>query len=220
MTSWNEDRATRRTDGMTAVLIAAASLLLVFLAAAWTREWSLFSLSPPGGSAPDVLPGQREDLHRTFFTIWASLLLAAPALALLPLAGRSAIAARFWRICWTASLLVFAVHFWWAVVVLFGNDWSRVLHTPRVSAPRLDTVFAVWWCVDVLLAWTVRPDRVWVRLQRAGVHLLAFVLFFMGAAREGELPVSRALGWSFSAVVALGLAAWALRRINRPAAAR
>ncbi|WP_066260499.1 hypothetical protein [Hydrogenophaga flava] len=210
MTLWNEARAERRTDLMTTALLAALALALVFGAAAWTRDWPLFSLSPPGGGAADVSLAQREDLHRTFFTIWASLLLAAPALAVLPLAGSSALAARLWRITWTASLLVFAVHFWWAVVELFGNDWSRVLNTPRVSAPRLDTVFAVWWCVDVALAWTVRPDRLWVRLQRAGVHLLAFVLFFMGAAREGELPVSRALGWGFVAVVAAGLIAWGL----------
>ena len=210
MTPWNEARAARRTDLMTTVLLAALALVLVFVAAAWTRDWPLFSLSPPGGGVADVSEAQREDLHRTFFTIWASLLLAAPALALLPQAARAGWAARLWRITWTASLLVFAVHFWWAVVELFGNDWSRVLNTPRVSAPRLDTVFAVWWCVDVALAWTVRPDQLWVRLQRAGVHLLAFVLFFMGAAREGELPLSRALGWGFAAVVAAGLIAWGL----------
>lgn len=114
---------------------------------------------------------------------------------------------------------MFAVHFWWAVVELFGNDWSRVLNTPRVSAPRLDTVFAVWWCVDVVLAWTVRPDWLWVRLQRAGVHLLAFILFFMGASREGELPVSRALGWGLAAAVAAGLVVWGLR-VRRRAAVR
>ncbi|GLS15849.1 hypothetical protein [Hydrogenophaga electricum] len=219
MTTWTTQDTQRGRDGAWVLALGGASLLAVFAAAAWTRGWALFSLLPPGGGVADVLPTQREDLHRTFFTIWASLLLAAPALALLPLASRSAVAARVWRICWTASLLVFAVHFYWAVVVIFGNDWQRVLNTPRVSAPRLDTVFALWWCVDVLLAWTVRPGALWVRVQRAGVHLLAFVLFFMEAAREGELPVSRALGWGFTAVVVLGLVAWAWR-LRRPAGAR
>lgn len=215
MSSWNQGRTSRRNDLLVSALIAAGVLLLVFLAAAWTRDLALFSLAPPGGGAADVLSAQREDLHRTFFTIWASLLLAAPALALLPLAARSEFAARAWRICWTASLLVFVVHFWWAVVVLFGNDWSRVLHTPRVSAPRLDTAFAMWWCVDVVLAWTVVPDRRWVRWQRAGVHFLAFVLFFMGAAREGELHLSRALGWALAITVAAGLLIWARSAFRR-----
>jgi hypothetical protein len=81
-------------------------------------------------------------------------------------------------------------------------------------------VFAVWWCVDVALAWTVRADRLWLRLQRAGVHLLACVLFVVGAAREGELPLSRALGWTFVAIVALGLATWARQRFSGRAAPR
>jgi len=162
-----------------------------------------------------VAEALRQDLHLTFFTIWASLLLATPALALFPAIRQSARTYRAWRIFWTASLLVFAVHFYWATVVIFGNDWQRILHTPRVSAPRLDTVFALWWLVDVILAWTWRTDAWWLRLQRLGVHLLAFVLFFMGAAREGELVASRALGWSMVVVVAAGLIAWLARRRQR-----
>ena len=69
--------------------------------------------------------------------------------------------------------------------------------------PRLDTVFAVWWVVDVLLAWFYRSDALWVRAQRVLVHLLAFILFFMGAAREGELAASRTLGWLLAAGVVI-----------------
>ena len=83
-----------------------------------------------------------------------------------------------------------------------------------MSAPRLDTVFAVWWCVDVLLAWTLRSEAVWVRAQRWGVHLLAFVLFFMGAAREGELAASRTLGWLLATGVVIS-AVLALRNHRR-----
>lgn len=146
----------------------------------------------------------------TFFTIWASLLLATPALVTIAGIGVSTTTWRWWRITWTASLLVFLVHFYWAAVIIFGNDWSRILNTPRVSAPRLDTVFAVWWVIDVMLAWLRDHRATWVRVQRWGVHLLAFVLFFMGAAREGELALSRALGWAMAVAVAAGLLAWLL----------
>lgn len=195
--------------GPRALSAAAIALVLTlaaaFLAAWFTRELPIFSLQPPDGGAADILPGQRLDLHRTFFTIWAALVLVAPALCLFPFRHRSAFAAEWWLAFWTASLLAFAVHFYWAVVVVFGNDWQRILNTARVSAPRLDTVFAVWWVVDVLLAWLLRSEALWVRAQRWGVHLLAFVLFFMGAGREGELPASRALGWALAVAVALSL---------------
>lgn len=196
----------------TPLTLAGLALALCFGAAWWSRDLTLFSLTPPGGGPADVAAALRQDLHLTFFTIWASLLLATPALALFPSIRQSARVYQAWRIFWTASLLVFAVHFYWATVVIFDNDWQRILNTPRVSAPRLDTVFALWWVVDVLLAWTARTDAGWLRLQRLGVHLLAFVLFFMGAAREGELAASRALGWLMAVVVAAGLIAWLARR--------
>ncbi|MGJ4749144.1 hypothetical protein ACQV5M_22460, partial [Leptospira sp. SA-E8] len=115
---------------------------------------------------------------------------------------------RYWRTFWTVALLAFAIHFYWAVVLVFGNDWSRILDTPRVSAPRLDTVFAVWWVVDVLLAWLYRGDAWWLRAQRLLVHLLAFILFFMGAAREGELPLSRGIGYAMAAAVLVAVLIW------------
>lgn len=206
--------STSRSAGITLAL-SGLSLAVCFAAAWWSRDLALFSLTPPGGGAADVVEALRQDLHLTFFTIWASLLLATPALALFPTIRQSACVYQTWRIFWTASLLVFAVHFYWATVIIFGNDWQRILNTPRVSAPRLDTVFALWWVVDVVLAWTTRTEAVWLRLQRLGVHLLAFVLFFMGAAREGELAASRALGWFMAVVVAAGLIAWLARRRAR-----
>lgn len=204
--------------GRRATLVAAlgAALLLAaaFAAARWTQEIPLFSLQPPGGGAADMLPSQRQDLHTTFFTIWAALILALPALCLLPFRERSATAARCWLAFWTAALAVFLVHFYWAVTVIFGNDWSRILHTPRVSAPRLDTVFAAWWVLDLLIAWLWRSEALWVRVQRWGVHALALLLFFMGAAREGELAASRTLGWLLAAGVVIS-AVLALRNHRR-----
>jgi len=199
---------TNARDAAWTLGLSATLVVLCFIAAAWTQNWPLFSLSPPGSETADVLASARHDLHLTFFTIWASLLLATPALALLPSIRRSTVAYHWWRITWSASLLVFAVHFYWAVVVVFGNDWSRILNTPRVTVPRLDTVFAIWWVLDVVLAWSRRTTPLWVTAQRWGVHLLAFVLFFMGAAREGELALSRALGWGMAVVVAAGLVVW------------
>lgn len=203
---------TTQKDAGLSLVLASLFLALCFGAAAWIGDAPWFSLSPPGGGPADVDESLRQDLHLTFFTIWASLLLATPALAFLPSVNRSIIAWRWWRITWSASLLVFAVHFYWAVVIVFDNDWSRILNTPRVTVPRLDSVFAVWWLIDVWLAWTCRSTAYWIQIQRWAVHLLAFVLFFVGAAREGELPSSRALGWAMAVVVVAGLLTRLFRR--------
>lgn len=195
----------RRTDFTRALLVASITLVLVFLIAYWTREWPIFSLSPPGTVLPDFSPSQRENLHRTFFTIWGALILAAPAIALLPCSWHWSSAERIWRIMWTASMLVFFAHFYLAVVVLFKNNWLHILNTPRVTAPRLDTIFAIWWIIDVLFAWLVSSTSFWIRCQRICVHLLAFFLFFAGAALEGELLISKVMGWLFLAAITVGL---------------
>jgi hypothetical protein len=187
------------------VLVAAAALALVlsaaFAGAWWTRDLPLFSLVPAGASAADMLPGQRLDLHRTFFTAWAAVALVTPALCLAIHRASSAHGAERWLAMWTAAWLAFVVHYGWAVEVIFGGDWQRILHTPRVSAPLLGTVFVLWWTADVLLAWTLRREPAWIKVERGLLHLLAFVMFFVGAAREGELPLSRAIGWAMAIAV-------------------
>jgi hypothetical protein len=205
-------RARTDTQALWQALVLGLLLSGAALLAAWfTQGQPVFSLLPPGGGAADVRPEQRFDLHATFFTVWATIALVTPALCLFPYARRSETAGRYWLAFWTVSLLAFAIHFYWAVVLVFGNDWSRILNTPRVSAPRLDTVFAVWWVVDVVLAWFWRSDALWVRAQRVLVHLLAFTLFFMGAAREGELLLSRVIGYTMAAAVLVAVLLWLWR---------
>lgn len=199
------------TAGLLSLMLSLAG---AFAAAWFTRDIELFSLVPAPGLAPDVQKGQRLDLHRTFFTIWAALVLVTPALALVFFRNTSGRAARYWLAFWTAALVAFLVHLFWAVSVIFGNDWQRILQTPRVSAPVLDTVFAVWWCIDVGIAWFSRSEASWVKFQRVLVHMLAFVLFFMGAAHEGELLASRVLGWTMAMVVGLAALSWATARLR------
>jgi len=195
--------------------LCLAVLLAGAFAAAWlTRGQALFSLLPSGSSVPDLQPAQRLDLHRTFFTIWAALILVTPALCLFPFRHRSARAARYWLVFWSMALLAFLVHFYWAVEVIYGHDWERIRHTPRVSAPVLDTVFMLWWVLDVALAWGWRARRRWVEVQRTLVHGLAFVLFFMGAAREGELLTSRLLGYALAAALLASVLWWLLARLK------
>ena len=195
-----------------AVLSLVFLLAAAFVGAWYTQDQALFSLLPPGGGSPDMQAAQRLDLHRTFFTVWAALLLVIPALCLFPFRRRWAWAARNWLAFWTVALLAFLVHFYWAVEVIFGHDWGRISHTTRVSAPVLDTVFTLWWVMDVALAWLHRRPARWIEVQRVLVHVLAFVLFFMGAAREGELLTSRVLGYTLAAAVLVSVIGWLIGR--------
>lgn len=201
--------------------VALVCLVLVlggaFLAASLTQGKPVFTLSPPGGTPEDVFgESQRLNLHRTFFTAWATLILVTPALCAFLFRRTSESAARYWQAFWTVSFVAFVVHFFWAVSVLFDNDWGRILGAhKRVSAPILDTVVAAWWGLDVLLAWLVRDERAWVRIQRVLVHAAVFVLFFLGSAREGELGWSVALGVAMGVAVLVSFLIWLARRLKK-----
>jgi len=206
-------------------LTIAAVCLIIAVAAAFvsanaTRNDPIFSLSPPvkdtapHSVVPDVPEARRLDLHRTFFTAWAALLLVTPALCLFPFRRSSAKAAGYWLAFWTASYLAFLIHLYWAIFVIFGGDWARISNSPRVSAPVIDIVFAAWWGVDLLLAWAVRDDKSLVKFERVLIYLMAIALFIAGSAIEGEIWLSKALGFTSAGAIALALFVWIVRHLR------
>lgn len=202
--------------------IAVVFLVLLlggaFLAASLTKDNAIFALVPHGGNEADVFQEmQRLNLHRTFFTAWAALLLVTPALCTFFFRRSSESAARYWLAFWTVSFIAFLVHFYWAVFVMFGDDWVRILKAKaRVSAPIPDTIVTIWWGLDVLLAWIIKSEGLWIRIQRVFVHLAIFTLFFLGAAKEGELWWSKALGIAMGAAVLISFLIWFTHRLKKP----
>jgi len=196
----------------------AVALGGAFLAASLTSEQELFQLVPPEGGPHDKFEAvQRLDLHRTFFTAWAALILVTPALCTFLFRHKSEAVARYWLAFWTVSFIAFGVHFYWAVSVLFGNDWSRILQAQaRVSAPIIDTIVFVWWGVDVLVAWLVKSENVWICMQRVLLHFAVFLLFLLGSALEGELFLSKALGFAMGAAVVASGIYWVISKRRAP----
>jgi len=205
-----------------ATICLVIALAGAFLAASFTSDKNIFQLAHPQGGEPDTFPvGQRLDLHRTFFTAWAALILVTPALCTFLFRRNSESAARYWLAFWTVSFLAFLVHFYWAVVVLFGNDWHRIFQAhARVSAPIPDTIVMVWWGVDVMLAWLMQSEKTWVRVQRMVVHLAVLVLFFLGSALQGELVWSRAIGYAMGAAVLASVIYWFILKTRTPTLGR
>jgi|GEM_PF-718755 len=207
-------------------LTVAAFCLVValgtaFVAANVTRNERIFSLSPPvkkpesqSATSATIPEARRVDLHRTFFTAWAALLLVTPALCLFPFHRASSKAAGYWLAFWTAGFLAFVVHLYWAIFVIFEGDWSQISTSSRVSAPVIDIVFAVWWGVDVLLAWLVPHESRLVRLERTFIYMLAAALFVAASAIEGEIPLSQTIGFISGGTIVLSLLVWFTRRLR------
>ena len=204
-----------------AALCLVVAVGAAFVAANVTRNEKIFSLSPPVKEAVshsvtsnDISETRRVDLHRTFFTAWAALLLVTPALCLFPFHRTSPKAAGYWLAFWTAGFLAFVVHLYWAIFVIFEGDWSRISTSSRVSAPVIDSVFAVWWALDVLVAWTVQHESRLVKLERTVIYMMAAALFVAGSAIEGEIWLSKAIGFVSGGAVALSLVVWFTRHLR------
>jgi hypothetical protein len=201
--------------GSREITLAGIALLVLvggaFVAAALAQNLELFSRFPPGQPTPDIEESNRLFLYQTFFTAWAALLLVTPALCTFWFRRSSERAARYWLAFWSASYVAFLIHLYWAIFVFFGGDWGRIFGTTRVSAPIPDLLLAAWWGADLLLGWLALSETILVRIQRGLVHLLAFVLFFAGSALEGEIPLSRSLGFLMGGAVLISFLLWLLR---------
>jgi len=124
--------------------------------------------------------------HLVIFTIWATIVLLTPALCF-HVFSRSDAPNSYWRAFWTFAYLALLAHIYWAVNGTCGGDLVTVFNskveTPAhpeclVEHPGPDFFLAVWWGLDVVLAWLVSDNIKWVRVERGAVHLLAFSMFF------------------------------------------
>ncbi len=164
-------------------------------------------------------------LFRTIYLIRASLVLSAPALALLPFLHHGAAARNLWRLFWTFGLLAHLAHLAYAVFFVFGDqvDTARIhsdlygLSKDNVSIYSMiveqQTAPVVWgniaatvvWLVDVLLGWFGNYESRKVAIFHWFTWLAVLVAFLISTVYFYKNPVSYNLGIGLAAVVALGL---------------
>ena len=161
---------------------------------------------------------QALDLNRTKATIWATTLLLIPALVLYPFHTLSARIANLAHLFWTFAYLMFLLHAYWAVFVIFDG----VADTFRQMGPLIASVnflLLVWWGLDVLLLWTARSQTPRAARFQWATRAFTFLVFAITliALRGGSV---RALGIVFVALVVIALAVrlWARDRSDYVAA--
>ena len=161
---------------------------------------------------------QALDLNRTKATIWATTLLLIPALVLYPFHTLSARIANLAHLFWTFAYLMFLLHAYWAVFVIFDG----VADTFRQMGPLIASVnflLLAWWGLDVLLLWTARSQTPRAARFQWATRVFTFLVFAITliALRGGSV---RALGIVFVALVVIALAVrlWARDRSDYVAA--
>lgn len=163
---------------LTSTLVPFGVLVAIaFLAAAHIQP-----LEPPAYLAPVRIL----DWYRTIYTAWVTIILLTPALCLYVWRPSTPNGHNYWLLLWTCSYLAYLIHFYWALFVFFAGDLDEVFNSPMVRSPRFNFFLTSWWSLDILLAWLVRSNPKWVTLQRAALHLVILVAFFVGSVVEGK----------------------------------
>src|SRR5712691_10743182 len=146
---------------------------------------------------------QALDLNRTKATIWMTTILLTPALVLYPFRTLSARVANLAHLFWTFAYLMFLLHAYWAVFVIFNG----VADTFKQMGPLIAGVnflLVIWWGLDVLLLWTVRSESPRAARFQWATRVFTFLVFAITliALRGGSV---RVLGIVLVAAVVLAL---------------
>jgi hypothetical protein len=152
------------------------------------------------------------ELNRTKATIWATTLMLLSSLVLYPFRTASQRIANVGHLFWTFAYLMFLLHAYWAVYVIFDGIADTFKQMGWLIA-SLNFLLVAWWGLDVLLLWLV-PDASSAlgKFQRA-TRIFTFLIFAITlvALRGGNV---RVLGVIFIAAItaALAVSLWARDR--------
>lgn len=149
------------------------------------------------------LAGAELEYGRARMTIWITLTLATPAIAMFVLRFRAGPLTPAWRSWWSIALAAFLLHLWYGFVVLFGGELHAVLTSQGTLVGSSNFVLAAVWTCSVAAAWLVPAPR-W----SWWLHALATLLFWVSAVVSTVLfggPTSKLVGCLF--VLALLIAA-------------
>ncbi len=224
------DSTDRRDPFFANKFLFVAVLFLVLMglaygATAWcgwndTRRAAQGHAPIAGAHADDELPvgaalPYTEPLCRERFTLWAALLLVIPAFAFAIL-RRPAQTSSYWLLFWTFGFLAYLVHWCWAYAVPGWTDWYAWLHgdAPSHLTPGgmiwqgLTVVLALWWALDLVLAWA----SVAAPLERGLLEIAVFVYFLAACLFQVGGGVSVLLGIALILVV---LGSFAVKIVTR-----
>ena len=147
---------------------------------------------------------QELDLGRAKATIWATTIMLIPALSLYPFRVASTPVANLAHLYWTFAFLLFLLHVYWAVFVIFHG----IPDTFRKMGPVVASVnflLVVWWGLDVLALWIARSSTSRAARCQWATRTFAFLFFAITLTVPRDGP-ARALGIVFVAAVTLALA--------------
>jgi hypothetical protein len=153
-------------------------------------------------------------LGRTKATIWVTSIMLIPAFALYPFAALSQRVANLAHLFWTFAYLLFLIHAYWAVFIIFDGVRDTFRQMGMLIA-SVNFLLVFLWGLDVVLLWAGRsksPAAARFQLYTRIFALLVFVITLI-FLRDG--PV-RSIGIALATAAILAGAVRFLARERDP----
>lgn len=150
--------------------------------------------------------------YRAIYTIWLTIVFMIPALVLHFLPGDSPAKNNYWRLFWTFGFIAFMVHCYYTIGVIFHGSLREVYAAQGFVIATSNLLDMAWWGFDLVLAWFVKSQAKWIRVQRTLAHIYIPFTFFVSAViiKHG---VVRWLGIAMTAALVLSILwRWTKRR--------
>ena len=148
----------------------------------------LLSAALMAPEAPQILDNHRAYYniellvyYRTIFSIWLTMVFLIPAEVLFFWPGDSLARRNYWLLCWTFGFFALVVHFYYAVGIVFHGSLREVYAKQGVVIATSNFVDLAWWAFDLILAWFVKSEAKWIRVERILAHLYIPLTFFISA---------------------------------------
>lgn len=145
------------------------------------------------------LGAENVSFARTEWTARLAMMLAAPAIVIY-VAGTGS-PGRWWRAFWTAGMLAYLMHVWWAVARAYGGDFGAIVERQGWVAGT-NALATLLWIADVVAAWVIAsPRNLAVQVLRFLAWTIVTISFIVASAvfRSGTSAV---FGYVLAALVA------------------
>jgi hypothetical protein len=119
--------------------------------------------------------------YRTIYSIWLTMVFLIFAEVLFFWPGDSPQRRNYWLLCWTFGFLAFAVHFYYTIGIVFHGSLREVYAKQGVVIATSNLLDFAWWGFDLVLAWFVKSEAKWIRVQRILAHIYIPLTFFVSA---------------------------------------
>ncbi|MBZ9938947.1 hypothetical protein LB518_21805 [Mesorhizobium sp. BR1-1-16] len=131
---------------------------------------AIFALLWPETTQQDLALG------RTRATIWVTSVMLIPAFVLFPYRTLSPGVANLAHLFWTFAYLLFLIHAYWAVFIIFGGVGNTFRQMGALIA-GVNFLLVLWWGLDVILLWTMQATSPAAARFQIATRTFTFLVF-------------------------------------------